>query len=117
MKQKLKKTSFIYSQFDDLVFDSLSTNIEDISRMSTLLKMSKNHVFQIFMNDHVDSIKNFEALYDFLTNQYFSRMTFEFIYLSKQKINLFMSNLKLFDFEKNSYDIRSSLKYREKINN
>ena len=117
MRQKLKKTSFIYSQFDDLIFDSLSTNIENISRMSTLLKTSKNHVFQIFMNDHANSIKNFETLYDFLTNQYFSRMTFEFIYLSKHKINLFMNNLKLFDFEKNLYDIRSSLKHRKKICN
>ena len=117
MGQGLKGAPFTYSQFGDLVFGPLPVNTEGIPRMPTLLGVSEDHAFQIFMDDHAGSAKSFEALYNFLANQYFPRVAFGPIYLSGPKTNLFMSSLELLGFEGNSNGIRPSLKHREKISN
>ena len=69
------------------------------------------------MNNYIVSIINFKTIYEFLLNQYFFKIAFESIYLSKSKTHLFANNLKLLKFENNIKRIRFSIKYREKIRN
>lgn len=83
--------------------------------MSFLLDRHAKHAFQIFMNDHVDVVFDFESMYIFLAKQYFSRIAFESIYLLGQKTYVFVSNLELLEFEDNSNNVRSSLKHFEKV--
>lgn len=76
MGQGLKAAPFTYSQFGDLVFGPLPKNAAGTPRMPTVLGRSENHAFQIFMDDHAGSVRDFEAIFDFLMNQIFSESKF-----------------------------------------
>ena len=115
MGQGLKGAPFTYSQFGDMVFGPLPPNQRGVPRMPTILGRSTKHAFQIFMDDHAGSAKNYETMFDFLLNDYFPRVAFGPIYLSGPKTNLFASNLELLGFEGDSRGIRPSLKHRRKI--
>jgi hypothetical protein len=72
MSQELKKAIYIYFQFSNLVFNSLSANEMRIERMFTILEIRKDTTFSIYMNDHVVSVRIFDSMFEFLHKQYFS---------------------------------------------
>ena len=115
MKQELKESSFIYAQFSNLIFESLSSNEADIARMSTIIDDHDDTVFVVFMNDHDVSATNFDNLFDFLHRKYFLKCVFESVYLSNHKTHLFFDEIELLRFEKNAERLRSTRKHREKI--
>jgi hypothetical protein len=49
INQELKKATHIYSQFSNLVFDSLSANEVKVRRMLTILDIRKDTTFSIYM--------------------------------------------------------------------
>ena len=117
MNQDLKDAAHIYAQFDDLVFDSLSKNRERVVRMLTLLNRFFNHAFQIYMNDHSTFVRDFEFMFNFLHEQYFSRVAFDLIYFFDSKTHVFASSLELLDFQENATNLRFLIKHREKVQN
>ncbi len=117
MGQELKKTTHIYSQFSNLVFDSLSANEVRVRRMLTILDIRKDTAFSIYMNDHVVSVRIFDSMFEFLHKQYFSRIIFESMYLFEHKTVIMSDNLDLLEFQGTSEELRFSLKHREKIIN
>lgn len=115
ISQELKSVSHIYTQFEDLVFESLSKNSRRIIRISILLKRLKNHAFEIFIDDYAELIKNYESMFIFFHEIYFSRIVFESIYFNFRKIVVFVNNFELLRFQRNVEGLRFSIKYREKI--
>lgn len=98
MNQELKKTTYIYSQFLNLVFNSLSANEVKVRRMLTILNIRKNTIFSIYMNDHVVSVRIFDLMFKFLHKQYFSWIIFKLMYLFKHKTVIINNNLYLLEF-------------------
>ncbi len=117
MSQELKRATHIYSQFSNLIFDSLSANEVRVKRMLTILDIRKNTTFSIYMNDHVVSVRIFDLMFEFLHWQYFSWVIFESMYLFKHKTVIMSDNLDLLEFQETSEELRFSLKHREKIIN
>ena len=117
MNQNFKKSSFIYAQFSNLIFDSLSLNDVDVIKIITMIDDHDELIFAIFMNDHETSITNYEILFNFLHIQYFFKCVFDSIYLSDSKTYLFSNKLNLLKFEKNAKNLKSILKHRNKILN
>jgi len=117
MSQELKRATHIYSQFLNLIFDSLSANEVRVRRMITILSIKKKTAFSIYMNDHVVSVRIFDSMFEFLHKQYFSRVIFESVYLSEHKTVIMSENLELLEFQRTSEELRFSLKHREKIIN
>ena len=56
-------------------------------------------------------------MFIFLYKQYFSRVVFDFIYLSESKIYIFINNLKLLGFQGDILELRLLFKHREKVKN
>ena len=98
MRQELINRPFIYSQFTNLIFDSLPSNDEKIIRISILIEDHKNHVFNIFINNYNNSIIIYNAFFNFLHENYFFKYIFESMYLSKFKISIFAINLEMLKF-------------------
>ena len=95
-----------------MVFGHLPPNAHGVPRMPTILGRSTKNAFQIFMDDHAGSAKDYDSVFEFLAADYFPRVAFEPIYLSGPKTNLSASSLELLGFEGG---IRPSLKHRRKI--
>ena len=115
MKQRFINGSFIYSQFTNLIFDPLPPNNEKIIRISTLIEDHKNHTFNIFMNNHNNLAIIYNTFFNFLHEDYFFKYIFESMYLSKLKISIFAINLEMLKFQNNTKNLKSFIKYREKI--
>ena len=79
--------------------------------MSTIIENHRNVTMTSFMNNYAVSVTDFEALYKFLKESYFSRVVFELIYLNLSKTAIFTDNLNLLDFTGSSETIRSSIKH------
>ena len=88
-----------------MIFNSLLFNDKSVIRILILIKDYKDYIFIIFINNYKSFIKIFDALFKFLYKKYFSRYTFEFIYLIKFKILLFANNLKILKFKRNIIDL------------
>lgn len=116
MRQRLKRAAVIYTQFENLVFESLSKT-EEILSMSSLIEKQTNEqtAFSLFMNDHCESVTSFNIMYIFLHEKYFSRVVFESIYLFNSKTHVFFDSLKMMRFIEEADDLRSFIKHREKI--
>ena len=117
MNQNFKKNSFIYAQFSNLIFDSLSFNDVDVIKIITMIDDHDELIFAIFMNDHETSITNYEILFNFLHIQYFLKCVFDSIYLFDFKTYLFSNKLNFLEFEENAENLKSVLKHRNKILN
>ena len=117
MNQNLKGNPFIYAQFSDLIFDSLSPNDADVTRIITMIDDHDELTFAIFMNDHETSTTDYEILFNFLHTQYFLRCVFDSVYLSDPKTYLFSNKLDLLEFEENAKSLKPALKHRNKILN
>ncbi len=117
MGQRLKKAAHTYSQFSNLIFDSLSTNEEEVGRTLILMSTRQSTAFFVYMNDHAVFAKTFDDMYEFLHKKYFPRVIFELVYLSSHKTVVMSDNLKLLSFQSFSKELRLSLKHREKIAN
>lgn len=117
MGQELKGALFIYAQFGDLVFGPLPKNSEGVPRMPSLLERFQDHAFQIFINNYAGAATTFEAMFNFLSRDYFPRIAFGPVYLSGPKTHLFESNLELLGFDGDSSGIRPSLKHKAKVQN
>ena len=117
MRQKLVNESFIYSQFTNLMFNLLPSNDEEIIKIPILIEDHEDHVFNIFINDYNSSAIIYNAFFNFLHENYFSKCVFKSIYLSKLKISIFAINLEMLKFQNNTEDLKSFIKYREKIRN
>ena len=107
----MKRASFTYAQFSNLIFESLSSNDKEIIKMLTLIEDHKDYAFIVFMNDHESSIIIYDALFQFFYKRYFSRCAFESVYLIKFKILMFINILKMLKFEKSVEDLRSFIKH------
>ena len=53
------------------MFDFLSKNVKDAKKIFTLIERFINYTFQIFINDHLIVIKNFDFMFTFLYKKYF----------------------------------------------
>ena len=69
--------------------------------MSILIDRFSDHAFEIFMNDHSDTSKEFEAIFIFPHKKYFPRIAFGLIYLLGSKTYVFIENLELLGFQSN----------------
>ena len=117
MNQKLKETSHIYVQFSNFVFDSLFFNDEKTFKFIIFINDHDDHAFAVFMNDYNVSTKNYESMFHFLHENYFFKCVFKSMYLFEHKTQMFLNNLKMFNFQDSALKLRSSMKYKNKIFN
>ena len=85
--------------------------------MLTIIENHRNVTMTSFINDHAVSVTDFEALYKFLEESYFSRVVFELIYLNLSKTAIFTDNLNLLSFTGSFRTIKPSIKHQNKIMN
>jgi hypothetical protein len=97
MRMNLIESSHTYTQFTNLIFDLLSA-IENFSAQDTIIKDHEKTIMTSFVNNHLNVEINFEILFNFLHERYFSKATFEFIYLNSKKIIEFIEKLNMIDF-------------------
>lgn len=64
--QGLKGVAYIYAQFSNLVFGPLLANSDGILRIPTLISNYENHTFQVYIDDYIASVTNFESMFTFL---------------------------------------------------
>jgi hypothetical protein len=114
MNMRFTESSHIYAQFTNLMFESLSV-IKEFLAQEIIIEDHENATFASFVNDHSKTKKTFEALFKFLHERYFSRTTFEFVYLSSKKIVTFIEKLNIIDFTNEFKKLRSFIKHRIKI--
>ena len=107
----MKRASFTYAQFSNLIFESLSSNDKEIIKMSTLIEDHKDYAFIVFINNHESLIIIYNVFFQFFHKRYFSRCAFEFMYLIKFKILMFANILKVLKFEKSAEDLRPFIKH------
>ena len=117
INQEFKKTSHIYIQFSNLIFDSLSFNDEKVFKFVTFIDDHDDHAFAVFINDYNVSTKNYESMFCFLHENYFFKYVFESMYLSEYKTQMFSNNLKMLDFQDSASKLKSSMKHKNKIFN
>lgn len=65
ISQGLKKSLYIYSMFSNLVF-SLIPRGTNTAAMPSLISQYSDALFEVFINDYIKAIVDFEMLYDFL---------------------------------------------------
>jgi hypothetical protein len=114
MSIKLTRSFHIYAQFTNLIFKSLSTTNE-VSTQSTIINDHENETMTLFVNDYSKTKKNFDSLFEFLHRRYFSRMTFEFLYLNSKKTITFTKKLNMIKFIEKSKELWFSIKHKIKI--
>ncbi len=114
MSMSLTKSSHIYAQFTNLVFESLSS-IKEFSTQETIIEDHETIAFAFFVNDHSSAQVTFETLFDFLHEHYFLRTAFESIYLNSRKTAVFIEKLNMIDFTDEFNELRSFVKHRTKI--
>lgn len=68
-----------------------------------------------FVHNHVYAIINFDKFFEFLHMKYFSKMTFELIYLNLRKTHVFTKKLNITKFSGNLNKIRPFIKHCLKI--
>ena len=68
--------------------------------MLSIIKNYDNATFTFFINDHIKFIKIFNNMFNFLYHKYFSKITFESIYLLKYKTHIFINFFKMMRFIK-----------------
>jgi hypothetical protein len=114
MNTKLIESSYIYVQFTNLIFESLSI-IEEFSAQKIIINDHEKTIMTSFVNDHSKAKVTFEALFDFLHQHYFSRTIFDLIYLSSKKTIAFTKKLNMIEFTKEFNELKSFVKYKTKI--
>jgi hypothetical protein len=114
MSMRLTRSSHTYAQFINLIFESLSL-IKKFLTQETIIENHEKVIFALFVNDHSDAKVTFETLFDFLHEHYFSRIAFEFIYLSSRKIIAFIEKLDMIEFIDEFNQFKSFVKHRIKI--
>ena len=117
MSQRFKEASHTYAQFSNFVFDSLSFNDEKAFKFIIFIDDHDDYAFVIFMNDYNASTKNYENMFRFLHENYFSKCVFKSMYLFEHKTQMFSNNLKVFDFQNSASRLKSSMKHKNKIFN
>ena len=117
INQDLKDSSHTYVQFSNLMFDSLFSNDEKVVKMFNLIENHKKQAFLMFMNDHEASTIDYDSMFNFLHTRYFFKCAFELMYLFEYKTQMFSNNLKMFSFQNNVSELKSSMKHSNKIFN
>jgi hypothetical protein len=118
MGQGLKGSVYTYTMFADLTFGWLPKTDEYDEFPSLIGNNQVNSTaFSIFMDDHLGASKTFEGMLKFLYTQYFPRIAFMPIGLSKKKLFLFIRRLELVGFTIKKGQIRPSNKHRVEFAN
>jgi hypothetical protein len=71
----------------------------------------------LFMDDHLGSGKDFDAVFNFLHEHYFPRVAFGPVCLNQDKLNLFCSELEAIGFSASDGQLCPSSKHWDKIKN
>ncbi len=114
MRMSLTESSHTYAQFPNLMFEPLSVT-KNFSAEEIIIENHEEATMTSFVNDHFEVEISFETLFDFLHEHYFSRTTFELIYLNSKKIIVFIEKLNMIEFIEESNELRSFIKHKIKI--
>ena len=85
--------------------------------MPTLTGNHSDHAFTVFIDDHGSSASTYDALFQFLHEQYFPRCAFGPGYLSGHKTNFFSNSLEVLGFQGSAEGLKPSIKHQDKIRN
>ena len=83
--------------------------------ISLIIENYNNATFFFFINNHIKFIKTFDNMFNFLYYKYFSKITFESMYLSEYKIYIFMNFFKMIRFIKDIEELRSLIKHYKRV--
>ena len=91
-----------YYETDCSIGDEMNPSMQFSSLFAITSKMVSAHygnsAFCPFVDDHMGAATSFEAMFDFLHNEYFPRVAFGPLYLSGKKTHMFTDSLEMVGF-------------------
>ena len=105
-----------YAQFSDLVFGPLPKT-ESQPSFPTVIGYFPDQAasFTPFMDDHLCSSAGFDAMYNFLKDEYFPRVRFGPVYLQPRKTVAFVESMELIGFRAMKDGVRPADKHRKTV--
>jgi len=120
MGQGLTGGTHTYSRFRDLVFGAIPSGIDDTSGSRVILKGAESLIgdkgdvaFDGMIDDSYGSSTTFDAMFDFLHEQFFPRCVWGPMYLKDSKSYFFCDSLDFVGLEAGPNGLRPSLRKRE----
>lgn len=85
--------------------------------MPTIIGTGDKTSFDLYMDDHLSSVRTFADMFKFLHKIYFPCVAFGSVYLTEKNTFVFDDKFYILGFEKISKGLRPSSKHRDKVKN